>query len=92
MFYPRRSSRFYICLGEAFLVNSDQFTESIGDTLRTRMYFDSPRVIAVSNSLVDFDPATQDGRFRVEVDVLRNKPRAMRRLCKLKSPRPSPDQ
>ena len=50
------------------------------------MYFDSPRVIAVSNSLVDFDPATQDGHFGVEVDVLRNSPRRlMQRRGKLKS-------
>jgi hypothetical protein len=56
-------------LGEAFLVNSDRFAENFSTFTMTRIYSDSPRIVAVSSEPV-LNQATQAVTARFELDIL----------------------
>jgi uncharacterized membrane protein len=62
-------------LGEAFLANADSLMAAGERGFLVHAYHDSPRVVAVSGSLVDFDPATGNGQIKVVIDLMKDVPR-----------------
>lgn len=69
-------SRFGATLGSRFLQYSDANAKEMGDFLLTRGYWDSPRILAVSNRLAA-DATTGEPIAKHEFDLLRDHPRAV---------------
>ena len=63
-------------LGATFLADSDQYTSATAGQLLTRVYFDTPRIVAVSSALT-VDATTQQGELAYNMDILQDSPRVL---------------